>query len=328
MAIKKYLDRKQSYSESKEDYVRVAAIMASCDAENIRIIKAKLSEDEAKAKLKSFLETSDITVQRGINAKLLNAIKSAGEPIMHKEYYSVIASYFHVSEVEYDYSYVLNGNTINITPKRKGANMDFSVFVETLDGRYYKTLVGNDKTPMDKWSALLEDECISDFEDGFVAHELLAEDSERESKLSMKYLSQKLTARLKEIVQDELGSARRLSALGLIDKEYSYNTYVFAAPFYVFQYDTGKQIVTVTVDAYSGEVSTPVVNNPLARALFAHEMEEPKLNIALLIICAMIMPFMGGVLYALWYRMQKGKYDKSTFEGVPKYTYEELKKLM
>ena len=327
MAIKKYLDRKQSLTESREDYVRIAAIMASCDKENIRIIKSKISEDEAEAKLKAFLETSDITVKRGINAKLLNAIKGAGKPILHKEYYSVIASYFHISEVEYDYSYVLNGNTCNITPKRKGANIDFSVFVETLDGRYYQTLVG-EKTPMDKWSGLLEEECTSDFEDGFAAHELLAEDSERESKLSMRYLNQKLTARLKEIVQGELGAARKLTALGLIDKEYTYNTYVFAAPFYVFQYDLGKQIVTITIDAYSGEISTPIVNNPLARALFAHELEEPKFNIALLLICAIIVPFMGAVLYALWYFMKKSKYEKSTFEGVPKYTLEELKKLM
>lgn len=327
MAIKKYLDRKQSLTESKEDYTRIAAIMASCSEENIRIIKSKLSEAEAKAKLKAFLETSDITVKRGINAKLLNAIKNASQPIIHKEYYSVIASYFHVSEVEYDYSYVLNGNTINITPKRKSANMDFSVFVETLDGRYYQTLLG-EKTPMDKWGGLLEEECISDFEEGFAAHELLAEDSERESKISMQMLNTKLKNQLREIVQDQLGAARKISHIGLVDKEYTYNTYVFATPFYVFQYDLGKQIVTITVDAYSGEISTPIVNNPLARALFAHELNEPKFNILLLIICAIIVPFMGAVLYALWYFMKKSKYEKSTFEGVPKYTLEELKKLM
>lgn len=327
MAAKKFTKRSEVLCENKERYVRNATIMAELKEEDVRIIKSKISEDRAKAILKNFIETSDITVKRGVKAKLIKALKNAGTPIMRKEYYSVIASYFHISGVEYEYSYMYNGNTIDINPEPKGANMDFSVFTETLDGRYCKTLCGP-KKPMNVWNNLLEDECISDFEEGFVAHALMGEDYTRDSHLSMGMLNSMLRARVEEIVQGELGSKRPIVSLNLLNKEYTYTSYVFAAPFYVFQYDLGKQIVTITVDAYSGEVSTPIINNPLGIALYAPEDDEPDFNVFSLILHIFMPPIIGGVLYWMDYSKKKSKYKKSAYVKAPKYSIDELRALM
>lgn len=331
MAIEKYSKRDDAMSNKMEDYVRIAHIMAECDAENVRVIKSKISEDEAKAKLEAFLNTKDISVSRGLPAKLIDAIRKAGEPKIRKEYFSVIASYFNLSSVEFSYSYMYNGNLINMSPRRYNIDMDFSVFVETLDGRYHQTIMGK-KTPMDNmWDGLLQEELTDDFEEGFVAHNLLPEDSERESKESMRLLHAKFKDRLMDVVQEEKlnnSKAREVSNVNIIDKEYTYTTYVFAAPFYVFQYDLGKKVVTITVDAYSGEISTPIVNNPLARVLFAHELEEPSFNLILCILCGCIVPIAGAAVYAFSYLSKKSKYEKSTFAPVPKYNLNELKNLM
>lgn len=326
MAIEKYTTRADALTNSKEDYVRRSSIMASCEPENVLIVGVKLTEDEAREKLKAFLENPTLPTDRGVNAKLAAELKAA-TPVVHKEYYSVITSYFHISEVEYDYSYRLNGNTINMSPKRVGANMDFIAAVETLDGRYYQTLMGK-RTAMNAWNDLLESECVEDFEEGFSAHQMFAEDSERESKESMKLLHSQLKARMNELVQEQLGTARRLENVNIIDKKYTYVERVLAAPFYIFNYDLGKKVVTVSVDAYSGVVGTPVVNNPLGRALFEKVGEEPSFSVVMCVICGVIVPVFGAVLYAGSHFLKKAKYQKGQRKDVPKYTLEEMKALL
>jgi len=311
----------------KNEYVESAASMAKCNAENVLIIGCKLTESEAKAKLEEFISRDGLPSSNGIPIQLVNAIRKAGEPVVRREYYSVITSYFHVSEVEFDYSYTYNGNSIDMSPSKRGANMDISVFVETLDGRYTKKLMGN-RVPMDAWNDLRESECVDEFEEGFVAHKLLDKDVEMESKASMRILEDKLEERIKEIVQDELGSARKLDRLTVIDEKYTYNPYVFAAPFYIFQYDTGKKIITISVDAYSGEIGFPIVNNPLGLAVLSHKLEEPDFSILFCVIFGVIIPVFGAVLYGLDYFMKKIKYENSVMKGTPKFKYEELKQLI
>jgi hypothetical protein len=327
MAIAKYTTRAEALINSKEEYVRISSIMAECEPENVLIVGCKLTEDDARAKVADFLANEKLPTDRGVNGKLAQALRNAATPTVRKEYYSVIASYFHISEVEYDYSYRLNGNVIDMSPKRVGANMDFIAAVETLDGRYYQTLMGK-RTPMNMWDDLLESECVEDFEEGFLAHKMFPEDSERESKESMRLLNTQLKARMNELVQEQLGKARRLENVNIIDKVYTYVERVLAAPFYVFNYDLGKQVVTITVDAYSGVVSTPVVNNPLSYALFAKVGEAPSFSIPMCVICGVVIPVFGAVIYGAGHILKKAKYEKAQRKDVPKFTLEEMKALL
>lgn len=327
MAIKKYSNRSDALIGTKEKYAKSASIMASCDVDDILVVGCKITENEAREKVDTLLNKNDASMQLGVNSKLIKALREAKEPVLHKEYYSVIASYFHISKVEYDYSYRLNGNVIHINPKTASANMDFCAAVETLDGRYKQSIAGQ-RTHLDIWDDLLESECVTDFEAGFKAHELLAEDSVRESKESMRILNSKLNARMIELVQADLGKARQIENLNIIDKEYSYVTKVLAAPFYIFNYDLGNKIVTISVDAYSGVVGTPIVNNPLGLVVLTKPAEEPYFSIPLCIICGLVMIGVGAVIYSLNYYFKKMKYNNSVAEDAPKYSFKELKELI
>ena len=327
MAIEKFSNRNAALASTKEEYVRTAAIMASCDQEDVLIVKAKLTEEEARKKVEEMIANDRAGMDYGVEFKLIKALRAASAPTVHKEYYSVIASYFHVSALEYDYSYHYNGNIVNMSPRKATANMDFCAGVETLDGRYKQDIMGK-RTPLEIWDNLLESECCEDFEEGFKAHNLLAEDSERESKESMRILNIKLQARMNELVQEDLGTGRRLEDVNILDKTYTYVTKVLAAPFYIFNFDLGKQIVTISVDAYSGVIGTPIINNPLGRALFAKTGVAPSFSIVMCIICGVIIPGFGAVLYALSHFFKKMKYENSGLKEVPKYKFEELKALI
>lgn len=334
--MKKYQNREEALLTKKEDYLRSASIMYNCEADDIRIIGTKLTEQEARDKLKTALEMSSAPLNLGVDAKLIEKINNAGTPIVHKEYYSVITSWFHISEIEYDYSYRLNGNLININPKKANTDMDFCVSVETLDGRYKQSIAGN-RTDLEIWDDITEEECVDDFEDGFSAHAPIAEDEIRESHESMKILNRKLYARVKELKQEELGVSRRIDELNIIDKKYSFTSKVLVAPFYIFNYDLGTQIVTISVDAYSGTIGTPIVNNPLGLAVLAKTDNniEPTFSIPICIICGIVCIGLGAALYALYYFYKKMKYKSQIGKprkvrnmDLPSYSFEELKKLM
>lgn len=327
MRMKKYQNRKESLLSNKEDYVRNATVMFDCNADDVRIVGCKITEQEARDKVRAALNAKDAAMQLGVHYKLVDALKTAAEPIVHKEYYSVIASWFHISKIEYDYSYRLNDNVINMSPVQMNVAMNFCAAVETLDGRYRQSIAGK-RTDLSIWDDLLESDCVEDFEDGFTAHELVGEDEIRESKESMRILNTKLNAQVKEWKQDELGSSRRITELRVIDKEYTYNTKVLAAPFYVFNYDLGNKIVTISVDAYSGVVGTPVVNNPLGLVLLAKPCEEPYFSVPICIVCGIVCIGLGAALYALGYYLKKMKFNHATAKDAPKYSFDELKQLI
>lgn len=327
MRMKKYQNRKESLLSNKEDYVRNATVMFDCNADDVRIVGCKITEQEARDKVRAALNAKDAAMQLGVHYKLVDALKTAAEPIVHKEYYSVIASWFHISKIEYDYSYRLNDNVINMSPVQMNVAMNFCAAVETLDGRYRQSIAGK-RTDLSIWDDLLESDCVEDFEDGFTAHELVGEDEIRESKESMRILNTKLNAQVKEWKQDELGSSRRITELRVIDKEYTYNTKVLAAPFYIFNYDLGNKIVTISVDAYSGVVGTPVVNNPLGLALLAKPCEEPYFSVLICIVCGIVCIGIGAALYALGYYLKKMKFNHATAKDAPKYSFDELKQLI
>lgn len=328
--MKKYLNRKKALLTKKEDYVRNVKVMFNSEDDDILIVGCKLTEQEARNKVKEALDAKDAPLRLGVDAKLINALRKAEAPILHKEYYSVIASWFNISKIEYDYSYRLNDNVIDMSPVKVNVNMNYCAAVETLDGRYLQSITG-ERTNLDIWDDLLESDCVDDFEDGFAAHELVGEDEIRESKESMRILNSKLNARVKELKQEELGVSRRITALRVINKEYTYNTKVLAAPFYIFNYDLGNKVVMISVDAYSGTVGTPVVNNPLGNALLAKPFEEPYFSVPICIVCGVVCIGLGAVIYALRYCFKKMKFNNATISkdmDIPKYSLNELKELM
>ena len=327
MAIPKYSKRSDSLIGTKEEWAKHSAIMADCSEDDILVVKCKISEEDARRKVEAMIEDSGSGILYAVNSKLFDALKKAGAPTVHKEYYGVISTYFHVSALEYDYYYALNGNSIHINPKKATANMDFCAAVETLDGRYTKSFNGTSE-PYDAWGDLLESECTDAFEEGFAAHKIFPEDSVRESKESMRILNKKLNARMVELVQEDLGTTRRVTTVNIFDKEYSYVTKVLAAPFYVFNYDLGNKIVTISVDAYSGRISRPVVNNPLGLVMLAKTEEEPYFSVPICIVCGVAMIGLGAVIYALHYLSKKAKFNNSRMEDAPKYSFDELKELI
>ena len=327
MAIPKYSKRSDSLLGTREEYARNAAIMAECSEDDILVVKCKITEEQAREKVEAMIADDGSGMLYAVNFKLIEALRKANAPIVHKEYYSAITSYFHISEIEFDYSYTLKGDVINMSPKRVSANMDFCAAVETLDGRYTQSFNGT-REPFDAWGDLLESECTDTFEEGFMAHKIFPEDSTRESKESMRILNKKLNARMVELVQEDLGKARRVQAVNIIDKQYSYVTKVLATPFYVFNYDLGNKIVTISVDAYSGRVNRPIVNNPLGLVMLSKTVEEPYFSIPICIVCGVAMIGLGAVLYALNYYSKKAKFNNSRMEDAPKYSFDELKELI
>lgn len=326
MAITKYSCRNDSLLDTKEEYLTHTSIMAGCEKDDILIVKSKITEEQALARVKEMIWDKGSALHYGVNHKLLEALRIAADPVIHKEYYSVMASYFHISDVEYEYTYYLNGTHYTVNPVKCGANMDFSVFVETLDGRYRKS--GNDRLPLDTWDELLEDECIDDFEEGFKAHKMFAEDEIRESKESMSILNAKLRKQTQELVQSDLGKSRHIDTFRLIDREYTYVAKVFAAPYYIFNYDLGNKIVTISVDAYSGTIGTPLVNNPLGLVLLGKTEEEPYFSVGLCVICGIVCVGLGAAVYVLYYLYKKAKFNNSKPKDAPKYTLDEMKKLI
>lgn len=327
MPITKYKKRSDSLLDTKDEYVQNATIMTGCKKDDIFIVKSKISEEEARKKVESMIADNGSGLLYDVNFKLIEALRKATTPIVHKEYYTAITSYFHISTVEYDYGYSLNGNTVNINPKRVSSNMNFCAAVETLDGRYSKAPDGT-RDPYDVWGDLLENECSDAFEEGFRAHKIFPEDEIRESRESMKILNKRLKAKMLELLQEELGKARKLQYVNIIDKEYSYVTKVLATPFYVFNYDLGNKIVTISVDAYSGKISKPIVNNPLGLVMFSKTVEEPYFSIPICIVCGVVMIGLGAILYALNYYSKKLKFNNSKMKDAPKYSFNELKELI
>lgn len=327
MAIKKYSNRSEALCSKKEEYIRSTAITAGCDEEDILIVGSKITADRALEIVTDRLKANDAPVSLGVHHKLIEALRAAGRPTVHSEYYSVISSYFHISQVEYRYNYYLDGKLINMSPRKANADMDFIVAVETLDGRYRQTL-GMERNQLEVWNDLLESDCVEDFEPGFRAHLLLEEDITRESRASMTILNQKLNARVRELQQEELGKGRVLDSMDILDKTYSYTTKVLAAPYYIFNYDLGGKVVTISVDAYSGQIGTPIVNNPLCYALLANPQEEPYFSVPLCVICGVAMIGIGAAIYAGIYYMKKKKFENAVAEGALKYSLVEMKKLL
>ena len=87
---------------------------------------------------------------------------------------------------------------------------------------------------------------------------------------------------------------------------------------YVFNYDTGKEIVTILYNAYNGSISTPILNNPLALLENSSEKIGIKLQFSVLFfILSFVIIILGPVCYILNYLLKSFKYKKKISSSLP-----------
>lgn len=285
------------------------------EAQQVMIVKSNISLEKAKKDIKEYIEKKNLS--KKLKNDLMNNLDKA---IIHQEYFNVVGSLFHVSSVEFSYSYYLDGRLIDITPHVYNTNIDIDVFDCLFDGGY-EINFNDEKVINTKYEEIPVDDIVEEFEEGFLAHIIGNDEHDYDQKRSMKLMNEKLYDKLKG---EELGKSRRISSINIVDKKYDYREVNFVVPFYVFNYDTGKQIITITYNAYNGKISEPIINNPLSLIKYTSSdgTAKPKFNI---IIFLLTMCIFIGFLYLFDYLSKSYKYNKNANKTLP---YEEIKPLI
>ena len=288
------------------------------EVQQVMIVKSNISLEKAKKDIKEYIEKKNLS--KKLKNDLMNNLDKA---IIHQEYFDVVGSLFHVSSVEFSYSYYLDGRLIDITPHVYNTNIDIDVFDCLFDGGY-EINFNDEKVINTKYEEIPVDDIVEEFEEGFLAHIIGNDEHDYDQKRSMKLMNEKLYDKLKKLKGEELGKSRRISSINIVDKKYDYREVNFVVPFYVFNYDTGKQIITITYNAYNGKISEPIINNPLSLIKYTSTdgTAKPKFNIVvfLLTMCIFI-----GFLYLFDYLSKSYKYNKNANKTLP---YEEIKPLI
>lgn len=292
----------------------------------VMVVRKNISLEKAKEDIKKYIDEGKIK-EINIDRKIIKKLKTLiGKASIHQEYYNVIGSLFHVSSVEFSYNYYLNGNLISINPHVYNTNIDINVFESLFDGGYYYSLTGNEKTENTDYNSIETSEIVNELEDGFLAHTISNVEYEYDQKRSMKILRKNLISKLKDLKDEELGKSRKINSINLVDYKYDYSTVVFVVPFYVFNFDTGKETVTITYNAYNGQISEPICNNPLAILEYALKegTTRPSFNIFFFILSFVVI-ILGPVCYILNYLFKIAKFNRDIAKSLP---YSEQIKLM
>lgn len=194
------------------------------------------------------------------------------------------------------------------------------------DGGYSYNFTSKEKVENTDYNSIETSEIVDELEDGFLAHTISNVEHDYDQKKSMKILRKNLIEKLTELKGEELGKSRHINSLNLVDYKYDYSTVVFVVPYYVFNFDTGKEIVTITYNAYNGEISEPICNNPLAILEYASKegTTRPSFNIFFFILSFVVI-ILGPICYTLYYLLQKAKYNRDIAKSLP---YSEQAKLM
>ena len=285
--------------------------------EQVMVVKSYFSLDTAKTDIEKFIqkgEMKDSIYGKKLKQQMKNLIKKAE---IHQEYYTVLGSLFHISSVEFSYNYYLNAKSYQISPQIYNTNIDINVFNKLFDGDYSFDTIAN-KTTNTNYSNIQTSEIIDAFEDSFSAHKISNYEFNYDQKMSIKMMKSQLHSKLKDLKQEELGVSRHIDNLNLVDYKYTYSTCIFIMPFYVFNYDTGKEIVTILYNAYNGSISTPILNNPLA--LLENSSEKigikPQFSV-LFFILSFVIIILGPVCYILNYLLKSFKYKKKISSSLP-----------
>ena len=320
-AQKKTIDVKEFYSDSFDDYLTNLQSLKS-GAGKPFIVKAKTSAQSALQAVEDIV-SGKVKDNRKFNNKLLKQIvKSGAKPTVKKVYQNVLLTFFKTNEAEYDYSYTLNGDTINISPKRISINEGYAEFTcatQCCSGN------GNEVYPFSyPWEQVDDDMLTETPEAGYVFAKVCKSDLDKDSKESMKQYNEKLKGWLKEFQQEQLGTARRLWNVTLYDKDYDYSESVLLAPYILVSYDTGNMIITFSVCAITGNVEVMLLNDPLAR--FDYDfLAPPSFSIPIFLVISVCVLILGSIFYILNFISKKVTYNSKILHG---YTLEELRKLL
>lgn len=320
-AQKKTINVKEFYSDNLEQYLDNLQSVKP-DAGKPYIVKANTTEESALKSVEDIV-SGKVKDNNKYNKKLLKLIvKSGAKPTVKKVYQNVLVTFFRTSEAEYDYSYTLNGDTINMSPKRISINegyAEFSSATQCCSGN------GNEGYTLSyPWEKVTDDMLTETPEAGYVFANLHQSDVNKDSKESMKQYNEKLKSWLKEYQQEQLGTARRLWNVTLYDKKYDFNEVVLLAPYILVSYDIGKMIITFSVCAKTGNVEVMLLNDPLARFNYDF-LAPPSFSIPLFLIISVCILIFGSIFYVVLFLSKKLTYNSTILHG---YSLDELRKLL
>ncbi len=292
---------------------------------NVMTIQALVPLEEAQRQVDAYL-TSGIDSVGTLTKKQIEAVKEAKAKMqISREYFNVIGYLHHISKIEFGYAYDYNGNPISISPHVYGANMDINVCASTFDADYSMDLLGH-HVELTHYEDVPEDAIIAEAEPDFLIHTVGNEESAYASKKANDIFMSRLIEKCKKEKQESLGKSKPITSVNIVDYDDACTKMAFMVPFYVFRIDTGKEIVTIAYNAYSGKISDPVPYNPLASIKYAapEGVLPPKFNPVIFVIASLVMIILGGIIYLGYHYMQLLSYNKQ----VKKLTYEEQKQLL
>lgn len=314
---KKTIDAKEFYSDNLNDYLAKLQQIKPDEDEPL-ILKSTTTKEQALSAVGQIITGKDKELDKKFNKKVRKLIaKSNAQPTVKAVYHNVLMTFFKTQAVEYDYSYTLNGDYIDISPKRININEGYAEFTtgtECFSGT-------NDYW---FWEHLKQDSLTETPEEGYVFATLNKNDLDKDSKESMNRYNEQLNRWVKDYQQEELGAARRVYQAHIYDKKYSYTDAVLLAPYILVSYDLGKMIVTFTVNAYNGKVESMLLNDPLAKFGF-NFLAPPSFSIPIFLVISVCILILGSVIYILHYLSQKITYNSKILHG---YTIDEIRKLL
>ncbi|MDE5755805.1 MAG: hypothetical protein K2I23_01795 [Clostridia bacterium] len=320
-AQKKTINVNEFYSNTLQDYVANLQKVKP-EAGKPLIVKANTTEESALNAVEKIIKGND--KDKKFNRQLLKmAAKKGITPTVKKVYQNVLVTFFKTNTVEYDYRYSYNGNIINISPKKIAINeghAEFSSATQCYVGEV------NEVYPFSyPWEKVTDDMLTDEIQSGYVIANVNAKDYEKDSKESMRQYNEKLNKWVNEFEQERLGAGRSMYDVTIYDKDYDYNELVLLVPFILVSYDLGNSIVTFPVCAITGNVETPLLNNPAARFEYDESALPPSFSIVLCLVASVCMIVLGGVLYTLFFISRKISAKSKSLNG---YTIDELKKLL
>ena len=128
MAAKKTIDAKEFYSDSLEEYLAKLQLVKPDEDEPL-ILKANTTKEQAISAVGQIITGKDKELDKQFNKKVRKLIaKKNVQPTVKKVYQNVLMTFFKTQTAEYDYSYTLNGDYIDISPKRISINEGHAEF--------------------------------------------------------------------------------------------------------------------------------------------------------------------------------------------------------
>ena len=315
---KKTINAKDFYSNSLDEYLSKLKLIKPDEDEPL-ILKSQTTKEQAINAVEQIIGGTDSSLDKKFNKKARKQIAKKGvQPTVKMVYQNVLLTFFKTQSAEYDYSYSLNGDFINISPKRISINEGYAEFTT---GTECFSGIKDDWF----WENLKKDSLTEKPEDGYIFASLTQSDIDKDSKASMSRYNDRLKLWLKDFQQEELGVARHVMQIGLYDKKYSYTDAVLLAPYILVTYDLGKTIITFTVNAYTGKVETMLLNDPLAR-FDGHYVAPPhRFNPIIFVFAFMFLMMVGGLVYLVYCISSANNYKSASLHG---YTLDEIRKLI